>query len=458
MRNLPKVHFMGIGGSGLSAVAGIAHEYGYEVDGCDVDIDSPYIFKLKNKVSIKKGHSPDHLVNRDLLVVSPAVYFKYPPESEIVGFANKLTWQEFLGKYLQQDKEVIAVSGTHGKSTTSAFLALVFEKAGFYPSAMVGAKLYEWGENYKAGKGKIFVTEADEFYDNFLNYSPEAIILNNIEFDHPDYFSSIRKVIESFKKHVLSLRGKKILVFNNNSPGVRKLLKGVNFMHEGIRAYSYSVGKNSADFRAFITGRSSKGTSFVVHWKGFNDKEEFFTNLCGDYNISNIMGVIALSTIYGIKPSIIRKVLDSFIGISRRLELLGEKRGIFVYDDYAHHPTAIKKTISALKQKHPMSRLYVVVEPHSFSRVKRLLKGYAQAFRDAYCVVIAPIFKGRDKEDYGMSEEKLAKVVVNDRVWYSYDFKEIAARLAKELKKHDVVVVMGAGKSSELARVIFKSI
>ena len=445
---------MGIGGSGMSGVAGIAHELGYIVDGCDVNTESLYLDPLRSKIKIFQGHSVEHTKDKDILIVSPAIYYKYPPESEIRGFEPTLTWQEFLGKYLHKGYEVVAVSGTHGKSTTTALLAQVFTEAGLDPTVMVGAKVPGFGANYRVGKGTIFVTEADEFYDNFLNYSPETIILNNLEFDHPDYFPEIHNLYSSFVKHILSLRGKKILIVNGDSIGVRKLLRKVDLKRNGISLYMYSTRRKEADFYARIIERSAYGTRFIVSQKGTGQKEPYSIKLYGDHNVSNILGVIAVCSLYSIKQDVVRKILASFEGIGRRLELIGKKNGIFIYDDYAHHPTAIKATLSALRQKHPISRIFAVVEPHSYSRTKSLIKYYVSAFNDAYSVTIAPIFKARDKKDFGMTEGKLAGVIDHARVGAFASFEQIATSLPKELKKKDVVVVLGAGNSSELAMMI----
>lgn len=458
MSNSLKVHFMGIGGSGMSAAAGVARETGFVVDGCDVDTESSYLEKIRTKVKIIKGHSPSHLQGKDILVVSPAIYFKYPPESEIKGVKNIMTWEEFVGKYLQKDKEVLAVSGTHGKSTTTAMLSLVFSKAGMGPTCIVGAKVKEWGANYLVGKSNLFIIEADEFNDNFLNYCPEVILLNNIEFDHPDYFSNIRQVYSSFRKHLLSLTGKKILVVNADSRAASGLVSKMNLGQYGIKVFSYALDSKRADFKAKIIKRTAEGAVFEVVRRGGGAGEVYKTKLAGDFNVLNTLGVIAVSSLYSVEPTKIKMAVENFNGIGRRLELVGEKRGVFVYDDYAHHPTAIRETIKAVKQKHPVSRIFAVVEPHSYSRVKALLKGYADAFTEAYSVVVAPIFKARDSQTFGVDESLLAKVIKNDHVWVAESFEEIANKLAKELKDKDVVLVMGAGRSSGLASAIVKEI
>lgn len=455
-----KVHFMGIGGAGMSAVAAYALKKGYQVSGCDQDINSPYISKLKEKIEIKEGHSVKHNKNTDLLVVTPAVYFQRPQPEELYEFNNVMTWQTFLGKYLQKRKKVICVSGTHGKSTTTALLSLVFDKAGKRPNVMVGATIPSWETNFRFRKSKFFITEADEFYDSFLNYTPETIILNNIEYDHPDYFRNRNEVIESFRKHVMSLKMKRILIANIDSEGVRILLKDIKNKNPDMKIYTYSIRNKftKVDMVAKIVERAPEGTRFRVKSENLKLNEEFFMKLPGDFNVSNALGVIMLSLLYSIKLETIKKVLESFKGIGRRMELLGTPKGVFVYDDYAHHPTAIEETLKAIRQRHPVSRIYAVIEPHSYSRTHALIKSYVGIFKEAYAVIIAPIFKARDTQKFDINEQKLARVIDHDKTVIGTSFNQIADNLSKELRPKDVVLVMGAGKSHELARKIVEAI
>ena len=242
-----KVHFMGIGGSGVSGVAVIAHSQGYEISGCDLQTDTPYLVGLK-KLGIKifVGHNENHIHNSDILAVSPSVFFQNStqPEVTLAKKVNKLiTWQNFVGDYLQRGKKLICIAGTHGKSTTTALAGFLFENAKVDPLVVIGANVDKWGGNARIGKGEIFITESDEFYDNFLNYTPETIVLNNIEFDHPDYFKDETMLLNSFAKHIKSLKGGKTLIFNQDSPGIKKLfdlLKVKNLSNLELLGYTIS--------------------------------------------------------------------------------------------------------------------------------------------------------------------------------------------------------------------------
>lgn len=443
-----KIHFMGIGGSGMSAVAALAKASGFVVDGCDKSINSPYTEKLRKDINIQEGHSTAHLEGKDLLVVTPAVYFDDPKPDEFLAAGNKMTWQKFMGKYLQKGNEVICVAGTHGKSTTTAMLSLVFEKAGIDPSVMVGAKVKQWGANYRVGKSGKFIVESDEFYDSFLNYSPNAIILNNIEFDHPDYFKTKKQLINSFRNHLKSLKGKKILIVNKDSKDAYKLAKSI----PGVNLFTYSIYDSNADLYGEIVRRTQKQTEFKVVCKRLKIEEYFKLKILGDYNISNALGVIALSLLYSIEVGTIKRFFNNFYGIGRRMELIGESNGIKIYDDYAHHPTAIRVTLEGLRQKYPNSRITAVVEPHSFSRTKKLLSSYKDVFKDADRVIIAPIFQARDSSTFGIDGKSLVSVSNHKNISYIDSFDEIVKNLKKELRAGDVAIVMGAGKSYEIAK------
>lgn len=413
---------MGIGGSGMSGVAYLAEKMGYEVTGCDLEESTAY------KKGIFKGHDVKHLEGVDLLVVSPAIYYQNKENPELLeGEKRKMvvTWEEFLGKYLSKDKKAICVAGTHGKSTTAAMVGKLLFDAEMDPSVIVGAKIPQWDGNARFGNGKYIVIEADEFNDNFLHYSPEIIILNNIEFDHPDYFGSVEDVFASFKKFISNLTGEKILIYNADSEGVVKLLSNIDI--KNIRLIPYSLKKAKIDFNLKIPGL---------------------------HNISNALGAIELGKVLGIPDDLVKESIEDFTGIGRRMELISGPLGIKVYDDYAHHPTAIKATLEALRGIYPNLKIWAVDEPHGFARTKALLSLYKGCFDDADEVMIGPIFKARDSEDFGMSPEIVAKASEHPKAKGFDSFEKIKNILKKDLKNGDVVLVMGAGKSYLWAREI----
>lgn len=419
---IKKIHFMGIGGSGISGVAKLAEKMGYEVSGCDLEKTTAYAENMF------EGHNPEHLTGVDLLVVSPAILYQNADNPEFIeGQRRKIvmTWQEFLGKVLLQNKKTICIAGTHGKSTTTAMVGKLLIDNGFDPIVVVGAEVPGWGGNSRYGKGEYAVIEADEFNNNFLNYDPEIAVINNVEFDHPDFFKSEKEVFDSFKKFIGKISGQKILIYNYDSEGIQKLLSITDT--EELKLIPYSLKKAKLDFKLKVPG---------IH------------------NISNALGTIELGKVLGIKEYAIKESLSEFSGIGRRMELIADRNRIKVYDDYAHHPTAIKATLQGLRELYPSSRIWAIDEPHGFARTKALLLDYKDVFKDADKVLIGPIFKARDKDTFGMTPELIAKTSCHAEAVGVDSFDQIKEILIKELKPEDVVLVMGAGKSYIWAREI----
>lgn len=464
---MKKIHFMGIGGSGISGAAIMAKRLGYEVTGCDIEKDTSYLRQVKEEgIKVYHGHDESHLEGKDLLVAVPAVFFedeKHPELKKAQEEDMAMTWQEFVGKELQRGKKVICVSGTHGKSTTTAMAGLTFENAKKDPSCLVGALVKKWDESVRVGKGEVFITEADEFFDNFLNYSPDTIILNNIEYDHPDYFDSEEKLFQSFKKHIETLTGSKTLIVNQDSKGIKRLLSmfDESFL-SSLNILAYTRGSSEFELKVSLQGEIAKKTKEKTLFKVSSDslelEENFELSVPGEHNVSNALGVILLAKISDIRLDVVRETLSDFEGIGRRLELIGEKNGVLVYDDYAHHPTAIEKTLEALKQKHKDKRVWAVVEPHSYSRTKALLPDYSDVFEKAEKVIVGPIFKARDKKTFGVTGESVVKASNHKDASYVDSVGKIVSLLKESVNSEDIIIVMGAGESYKWSRKILKSL
>ncbi len=437
-----KIHFLGVGGSGISGVAHLAEKMGYRVSGCDLEENTAY------GSNIFKGHDPKHVEDADLVVTTPAVFFQNGSgqnnDNQEVLLARKkgilITWQEFVGKYLARGRKTICIAGTHGKSTTTAMVGQLLINAGLDPMVVIGANVPAWGGNYRYGKGKYLVIEADEFYDNFLYYNPEIIILNNIEFDHPDYFKNMNEVYSSFEKFVGKLTRQKVLIINEDSDGVMKLL---NLMGkeklEAINLFTYALSKTEHTKASFTIG----GTEYKV-------------GVPGKHNLSNSLGVVTISAILKIDRKILQRTLENFAGISRRLELITDRGGIKVYDDYAHHPTAIKASLEALRERYPDQRIIAVDEPHGYMRTKALLENYNGVLDAADKVYIGPIFKARDKVDPLVTPQLVAEKSKHKDAVGLNSFSHILENIGMLLIHGDIVLVMGAGKSYLWAREIAK--
>ena len=404
------VHFMGIGGSGMASAASIAKAYGYEISGCDLKTG---------------GHDVKHLENIDILAVTPAVFFQnnnHPEVQEAQKRGILMTWQEFMGKYLHKDKFVICIAGTHGKSTTTTMAGKLLIDAGLDPTVEVGAVIPEWNGGDRIGKSKYFVSEADEFYSNFLHYHPDIVILNNIELDHPEYFGTTENMLGIFQKFIDQIKSGGTLIYNTDSPLIHKL----NLPKNSI---PYSISEFPKDL---------------------------ILKVPGDHNKANAMGVIKLAGLLKLLRTDYIKTLESFSGIGRRLEELGSKNGITVIDDYANHPTAFQANIKALREKYSGKPIWVVIEPHTFSRLRAVLSDLPKSLKQADYVIISKIFASRETDQGDFTGADIAKVIPN--ALYIPEFPDIIKHLTLNIKHSDIILVMGSGNSDKLAREILENL
>ncbi len=428
---MKKIHFIGIGGIGVSALAGYYLKKEVEVSGSDVT-QSPITEKLRKEgAKIFIGHEASNLASDVELVVYTAAAAKDNPELKEAKNKKIKTqsYAEALGD-LTKEMHTIAVSGMHGKSTTTAMIGLVMEKAGLDPTVIVGTKIKEWGgNNFRIGKSKYLVIEADEYNASFLNYWPKIIVLTNIEEEHLDFYKGgIKQITKTFSDYVGHLGGEGILVANAQDEEVVKIAK--------------------------------KSEAKVVLYDNL-EKEGLVLKLPGTHNLSNASAVLAVSEILGISDKIADKSLNEFNGTWRRMEYKGLVNGAKIYDDYGHHPTEIKATLSGAKELiKEKGQLWCVFQPHQYQRTYKLFKQFTEAFVDADKAIILPIYSvaGREKESIKkmVSSEKLVKKINDEKVIYLDSFLKAEKHLKKNLKKGDVCVIMGAGDVYKLTELLLK--
>ncbi|MDO8573832.1 MAG: cyanophycin synthetase [Candidatus Daviesbacteria bacterium] len=409
-----RVHFLGIGGSGASAAAAIAQSQGFEVTGCDLEPNNEFTTQFKSDQLLKE-HSASHLTsgNVDILAVTPAIFSLDPNNPELREARKRgieiMTWQEFLGKYLTKDKFVIAVCGTHGKTTTTAMIAKMLEDAGLDPTVELGAIVPWWKANYRIGQGKYFVIEADEFNDNFLHLKPDITIVTNIEMDHPEYFKDFTAVRKSFAK--FESQSKK--VFDKPNP---ELIK-------------------------------------------------FKLKVPGKFNVANASLALQVGLTLGLDPEIIRKSLENFTGASRRFEYIGEFSGAKVYSDFGHHPTEIEKTMEASREKFPKKRILLVYQPHMFSRTKALFSDFVRVFKNIQTdeqssrasrtkTFIMDIYPSREIDTGLVTSQQLVDAIGKENVTYIGSASETLEKLKPEIKRGDIVFFMSAGDTDKLAKTL----
>jgi len=422
----PRIHIMGVGGSGASAVCGIAHGFGYQVSGCDQNKDSEYLESLKSQYTsmpVYWSHDPKHLEKVDLLAASPAILKFDPKNSEICEARKKkipvISWQEFMGKFLHRGKFVIAVAGTHGKSTTTAMVGHILEDAGLDPTVEIGAVDRMWQSNYRIGKSKFFVCEADEYNNNFLNYHPDTLIITNVEWDHPDFFKNKDSLYRSF----------------------------ANFISQAGRPLSLFVppkGIGIKEFRSYLLGQ--KKTRKFIELIKHPEIQKLKLQIPGEFNILNANLAAAVGRDLKIEEKIIKISLENFLGLSRRLEFMGTINGVNVFDDFAHHPTEIEVTLSTLKKQFPQKRICVIFQPHTFSRTKALFSDFVEVFQKAKMakIIITDIFASREKEDLRVTSHDLAADIGQNTIYIS-SLEGAADWINKNFSRFDVIVTIGAG-------------
>lgn len=359
-----------------------------------------------------------------------------------------MTWQEFMGRYLHKDKFVICVAGTHGKSTTTALAGLLLEAAGLDPTVEIGANVPSWNSNVCVGKSKYFISEADEYYGNFLNYHPDVVILNNLEMDHPEYFKTLDNLIDAYSKFISQIKHGGTLIYNSNSQGIRSLLSQLPDLP--ITKIAYTIDEVSHDVLDL--------THTTFTYKGNN----YDLSLPGHHNIENALGIIELGKLLDIPSQISFSTLKSFTGLSRRLELIGQKHGIKVFDDYANHPTAFMATLQAAKQVTGNAEIWAIIEPHTFSRLRAVLNQLPESVQNADHVIVSQIYPSREADPGDFTGQDIVAAMHHPDARYIPEFSDIVNYLKPQLitpnPSPTAIIVMGSGNSYRLSRQILESI
>lgn len=446
--NYKKIHLVGIGGIGVSAVAKLLKLSGKEVTGSDLT-ESEIVEELKSLgIKVYKNHQAQNLEKGiDLLIYSSAVSIENPERQTAKERGiTEFNYFEFLGQY-SQEKWTIAVSGTHGKSTTTAMLGLIAEAAGLDPTVIVGSRVknFKYG-NLRIGRAKYFIVEACEHMANMLHLFPQIIILTNIEEDHLDYYKNLKNILLAFKKYVTKLPSGGNLIWNaddNNCKIVAKEFLGKK------ASFGY---KNQADF--VIDKIKIKNTS----QKYSLNKNEYKLKIPGMFNIYNASAASTAALILGISPHIIHQTLANFKGIWRRFEYVGEKKGALIYLDYGHHPTAIRETLAGARSFFPNRRLVLVFQPHHRSRVKNLFNQFVKSFDGSDVLILSEIFNvvGREKEDDIKISSKDLIALIKSRgkvksIYFVSNSMQAKEKLLQIILPNDLVIIMGAGDIYKIA-------
>jgi len=436
------IHFIGIGGSGMSGLASILLDSGYKISGSDI-VTSKITRRLADKgATIFRGHNKNNVEEADLVVISSAI-----PESnpEIKGARDrKITMikrAEMLAR-LMDNKYGIAVAGTHGKSTTSSMISLLLEKSGLDPTVVVGGELNNFKNNAKLGNGNHIVVEADESDGSFLELSPRMVVVTNIEDDHLDHYGNMENILKDFKKFIDKVPDNGRVILCKDCDNIKVLAKQCGKSH-----ISYGIF-TEADLMAKDIELDKLNSKSKIYWQG-KKIGELYLKVAGYHNILNALAAIAVARELGINFVEIAKILENFQGVHRRMEIVANLDDkILILDDYAHHPTEIKATLSALRTSWQDRRIITVFQPHRYSRTKLLAEKFGKAFFDADCVIINDVYSANESPISGISGETIFKEVKKSnhkKVKYLPSKDDILSYLSEIVQPGDIIITMGAG-------------
>lgn len=434
-----RVHFVGIGGIGLSAIARVLIARGDQVSGSDL-ISSPItdeLAKLGAKIFI--GHRAENVDEVDMALVTSAVTEDNPEIREARRRRIRVIKRRDFFPDLTGGKRVIAVSGTHGKTTTTGMVATILLNAGLDPTAIVGGMIPELKGNARVGDGEYFVIEADEYDRAFLGLRPSIAVVTSIEMDHPDVFRDVNEVASGFREFMKQVERDGLLVGCGDDERVSRELQGVD---PPVVRYGFEMHN---DWRAVdLKPNARGGTDFAVQ-RGQAQLGDFELQIPGKHNVLNALAALAVARHIGIDLKNAQETLRNFRGAARRFEIKGEFAGVTVVDDYAHHPSEIRATLAAARERFPNRNIWAVFQPHTFTRTHALLDDFAQAFSDADQVIVTEIFAAREHDNGRITSRDLVQRMAKPNVTYLRRLEEIADYLSKHLKPGDILLTLGAG-------------
>lgn len=445
-----QIHFIGIGGVSMSGLAEILITEGFKISGSDSKESHILNRLMKLGATIYIGHEKENIQNADLIIYTDAISKDNTELAAAIESDSQLVDRAtFLGALMKNYSNSIAVSGTHGKTTTTSMIASITKGLDLNPTMLIGGNLNEIGGNVRLGSKDYILTEACEYKANILKYYPTMAIILNMDEDHLDYFKDMNHIIETFKGYVSNLREEDDLIINADDENASKII-------ESSKAKLVTFGvKNKADYRAEYISFSDSGlATFTLNIRD----EEFYPvklNVMGTHNVYNAIAAIAATHSLGVPIDVIIENILHYRGVNRRLELKGYYNDIQVLDDYAHHPTEIRACLEAVKQN-ASGNIYCIFQPHTFTRTKILLDSFSKSFKDADKVIITDIYAAREIDNGEIHSRDLANAVSKtgtDCIYIS-SFEEIEDYLLKNVQANDIILTMGAGNIFTLGESI----
>jgi UDP-N-acetylmuramate--alanine ligase len=451
------VHLIGIGGSGISAIARLLLESGVEVTGSDRTL-SPFAVDLqKAGVRVSIGHDAKNVAGADMVVRSSAIPDDNPEvRAALEAGTPVLKRSDFIGEWMAS-RTGIAVAGTHGKTTTTAMIAWMLHSLDQDPSFIVGGVINNLGVNAHAGKGKPFVIEADEYDRMFLGLRPIIEVITNLEHDHPDCYPTMADMTAAFEEFIRLLPNEGTLVASAEDKGAAGMLHFAQ--RQGRRTVTFSIqGEITISTPLWVLGRNVKpnnrgGYSFDAISnlpKGGLQSVSVALRVPGEHNVRNALAAMAVTGLLGLPLDRAARALGEFEGTGRRFEIRAETGGILVIDDYAHHPTEIRATLAGARARYPQRRIWAVWQPHTYSRTKALFDQFVHAFDAADQVVVTEVYAAREAKQ-NFSAGQIVQNMSHPGVHFIPTLSEVSNYLITHLRAGDVLLVLSAGDADQVS-------
>jgi len=459
---IQQVHFVGIGGIGMSGIAEVLLNLGYKVSGSDLK-SSPVTQRLAGLgAAVFDGHRAENIAGAEVVVTSSAISSENPEVVEARKLHVPVIQRAEMLAELMRLKYGIAIAGMHGKTTTTSMVAAVLAAGGLDPTVVVGGRVDALGSNARLGKSQYLVAEADESDRSFLKLSPILSVVTNIDREHMDCYRNMRDVKKTFLEFMDGVPFYGMVVVCNDDPLLRKILPQAQrrtVTYGTRRGSDFCIKLESGSSPANSTAKDRPLSRFRVSYQK-RDLGEFTLHVPGLHNILNATAAIAVGVGLDVPVDAIRAGLDQFRGVDRRFQLRGRAAGISVIDDYGHHPTEIRATLQAARQ-YGFRKLHVIFQPHRYTRTRDLLEEFTMAFGDADSLFVLDIYAASEKPIEGISGESLARTIrqkTGKDVRYVASFAEAAGAVAAAAQDGDMILTLGAGNVSQLGPMILDNL
>lgn len=447
IQDYQNIYLIGIGGASMYAIAAMLKHDGKNITGSDL-AESPNTEYLKSiGINITIGHNPELVKNADLVIYTAAID---KDDIELIT-AQEHTIETierapFLGEYMKDYENIICISGTHGKSTTTSMISTIFLNAGLNPTINIGASLKKINGNYHIGTKKYFILEACEYVDSFLNFHPTSEVILNIDNDHLDYFGTIEGTKKSFTKYIGLLPSNGFLVLNADDENINDL----SITQENLT--TYGIKNENANLTARNIAYSKEGFPIFDVYLNHQYLETIHLNVLGNHNILNALASIAISLNYNIDITNIKKSLEEFKGVGRRFEYLGTYKNALFFDDFAHHPTEIEATYNS-STKIPHNHTWAVFQSHTYSRTYEHLQDFANILAKFDKIIICDIYPARETNTWNVKESELVELIKkeNPNVIHIPTYNEISTYLKENIEENDLIITIGAGPINKVA-------